>query len=972
MVALGCLGALFSMGDGGSTRQLDVPEKPLATALIELQIEAPPARCGSVDAGPCDPAGAGRGGAARRGVAGANVRAFQQRDERYLLWTETSADAFGHARIEAPPGVMWLLIDGPGRARRSERVLVAGALESLRVELPEAEPLVVHVDDVAGRPIPDSIVLVDDGDALPHAERTDSLGLAHFAAVGPHLESVRADAPGYDSNTVRPATRDVRVILSAPATLDVTVVDVSNRPAANAEVWLAGIDFWPPRRVTTGADGKAKLSGLSRGIYDVRAIRGNDVSPASNGVTLARGENAELTLELGPGRQVTAIVSDGAEKSAAPVEGAEVVICEEGLSPFPLEARTNSVGEATLGPLSPRPAVLSVRAEGFMPESGVPVPRDGESVSVALVRGGRVSGQVVDPDGVPVAGASLEVVGDDLRGRPIARRSATLGLSGGQGSLGASSSLVPVGELGVMPGPLPMPGMPPLAPPPGPGWVSDMQGRFELADIPPGRIRLLGRHPDFVETSSAIATLDPGGEVRFQLSLSRGAVLEGRLVDEDGHPVSRARIEAVSAGAGQPQAVSTQPDGYFAFGALSRDVELRIARPGDLFRFVARHTLVLGAGERREIQLVLPAERPTVVVTVLGDDGRRIAGAVVASASLEPEVPLRQLDRTDQDGEARLEDSGGLHLDLRVQATGWRPFHGDIDAAPSRIELALERGMSVVGRITQVRGRQGLSGARVMLLQDGERQSARSGVDGQFQFDNVSAGAAHLTVSHPDFSTEERDVVLTPTGRVERAFELEAIDLEESGSVAGTVLAEEGEPVAGARVGLGIVPAFLPAGGPMPPGLVETDREGRFVLDGVRVGTVSVSAYAGGVGRGSVGAVAVRPRQTTEGVEIRLSGASESLDVGAGGNVAITLGEREGELEAALDVVVVNVAAGSEAERAGISRGDIVRAVDDSPVTNMAEARRALGGSAGSEVILELERDGELLSLRVRRELIRR
>jgi hypothetical protein len=45
--------------------------------------------------------------------------------------------------------------------------------------------------------------------------------------------------------------------------------------------------------------------------------------------------------------------------------------------------------------------------------------------------------------------------------------------------------------------------------------------------------------------------------------------------------------------------------------------------------------------------------------------------------------------------------------------------------------------------------------------------------------------------------------------------------------------------------------------------------------------------------------------------------------------------------------------------------------VDDEVVLGMAEAREALGGSQGSDVILELERDGESELLRVRREAVR-
>jgi hypothetical protein len=45
--------------------------------------------------------------------------------------------------------------------------------------------------------------------------------------------------------------------------------------------------------------------------------------------------------------------------------------------------------------------------------------------------------------------------------------------------------------------------------------------------------------------------------------------------------------------------------------------------------------------------------------------------------------------------------------------------------------------------------------------------------------------------------------------------------------------------------------------------------------------------------------------------------------------------------------------------------------IDDQVVVDMTDARALLGGSDGSDVILELERDGETAFARVRRESVR-
>ena len=155
-----------------------------------------------------------------------------------------------------------------------------------------------------------------------------------------------------------------------------------------------------------------------------------------------------------------------------------------------------------------------------------------------------------------------------------------------------------------------------------------------------------------------------------------------------------------------------------------------------------------------------------------------------------------------------------------------------------------------------------------------------------------------------------------------------------------------------------------------PSGMAQSDAAGRFTLDGVPAGRVRLSAYAAGIGRGSLNQVEIRPGETTGPLEIVVRGGDR--DPGSEGlaNLAVTLGERAGA--AGIEVVVVDVAAGSEAERAGLHVGDLVRAVDGVEVQDMSDARRALGGTDGSDVIVDIDRQREALSINVRREAVRR
>ncbi len=933
-------------------------------ASLSLLVEAPPPCVGQVDAGPCSPMGVAAP------LAGASVRLIAERGRDYFPYAEALTDAAGGARIDAPSGTYYCLVEAPGRARVAQRIRLGDSPLERRVVVEAALPLNVSVRDESNRPIAGATVLVQSSDELPHGALTGGDGLASFAHVGRDLESVRVAARGFDGAVVQPAARDVSVTLSVPAELVVTVVDPGGAPVSGADVWLAGFDLWPPRQTHTGEDGVAKLTGLSRGTYDLRARRGDLVSPSLVGVTVERGERAEAKLALQRGRFVSVRVSaDGAEPQ--PIASADVVLAEDGLTPFPLSGRTDAEGRVTLGPIPERPATLSVRADGFMPESGVPLGRQAEGeTQVKLVLGGRLTGQVVDAEGSPVEGARLEIVGNDWRGRPIARHSGSAGVPRGffERSYGPPLPLVPMGELGVMPGPLPLPGMPATGAAPTGNWQSDLDGNFQIDEVPPGRVRVLVRHPDFVESSSSAVTLEPGGEQRVSVRLARGAALEGRLVDGLGRPVEGARIVAIAPHGTQERSAITLGDGSFAFGGVAAEVDLLVARPEQRYRFVLRRSLELSLGETRAIELTLPPERPKLSVYVADDEAKPLEGARLLLLSLDPSVPLRQTAYSDASGEAEFEDAAGLRATLRVQAPGFSAFEAELDAAPERVQIELERGVIVTGRITQLRGRQPLEGAEVVLVQDGERRAARTDAEGTYTFSDVTPGPVRLSMSHPEFAARTLQHTVRATGRADRSFELPAVELQPAGSVAGVVLDASGAPVPNARVGVGVVPAFLPAGA-APEQFARTGPDGRFTLQGVPVGRTKISAYAVGSGRGER-EVAVEAGETSDDVELRLLGGDSDAESAALANVAITLGERA--RGARDEVVIVDVAASSEAERAGLRAGDVLLGVDGTRVFDMADARHRLGGSDGSDVILQLGRTGTELSVRVRREPVRR
>lgn len=924
-------------------------------------------------------------------LRGASVRVLWEKQDRYYEAARNVTDDNGEIRFEnLPEGASWVIVDATGFARVSTQLVVDQSERRTDVTVQVAHRLSVTVTDEEGGLLPRATVLVTTGDPLPFGALTDAQGVGHFDRLGASPWTVKASHRGYESVTRTGVDADTTIALRRLSTLSVRVELPNGKPAAKASVWIAGSSLWPPRRAETADNGEVRIAGLLAGQYDVRATLGDLVSDTVGGLDLARGADKGITLRLMSGRQVTVRVAAGEEEGAPGVSGADVVLVESGLSSFPLRARTGADGRVVLGPIAPGPATVSASADGFVGRGLAAVPEDpSEEVVIALLKGGVVEGEVVDHQDRPVDGATVEIIGTDLGGFPIAETpmSTALRRSHFAWALDAVPTLMPAGELGVMPGPIP-----PIPPPSsldafafvepsynaGPGafapsesvgaWVTGLDGNFVAKPVTPGRVRAIVRHPAYVEGISEVVTLAPDGRAKVKVVLLAGGSLEGRVVDKFDRGISGARVDLSAVRGTLERTTLTASDGSFAFAAVPSEVVLSVFRPEDLSRAVVRKNVEVGEGKRETITIELPDGRDTVRVRVRDDEGNAVDTAQVSIVSLDPDVPLRQTIFTLEDGSAVVTDARGLSVLISVEAPGFSRASRSVEAAPEEITIELSRGVIVQGRVTAVRGRTFLAGASVTLFAQGRRWLNTTDSEGVFRFQDVPPGAARVSVSHVDYATAEQSFQVERTGRQDRPFEVAAIDLSEPASVEGKVLDAAGQPVSGARVGVGTVPAFLPAG-TLPAGLAVTDAQGRFKLSGVLPGEFMLEAYAPDVGRGSVRARATA-QSTVQGVVIRLVKTAADDDPAVTGSLAITLGERD--VDDGTEVVIVHVAQGSEAERAGLSAGDVVRAVDGRDVVSMQDTRARISGRPGSDVLLSLARAGAPLSLRVTRENVRR
>jgi hypothetical protein len=930
-------------------------------------------------------------------VPAASVRAFSLQVEagagkagsKTYFAGEVATDGAGRARFGGlPRGETWVLAYGAGKARASTRAVLEAGPRTVRLVLRPAVALDVVVVDEGDRAIVDAELAVQSGDPLPHMARTDGSGAARFERLGPGPWVVRARARGYEEVTrsgVLPGTAPLRIRMEKLGALEVSVVDAEGQAAGGATVLAAGTALWPARSAQTDVTGKVRISGLRGGVYDLKARAGDLVSLTEVGVALKRGEVKAVTLHLVQGRSVVITVTDGERVADGPdppvVPGASVALVEEGLSSFPLYGRTNDKGVVVLGPVAPVGAAVSARAPGFVPRSAVPVGPEVTEVSIGLLRGGALVGEVVDDRDYPVAGATIEVVGTDGDGMPIVESSARDDFRDDHFEFVAAGPrpLIPSGELGVMPGPvpdLPRDGFLPTSPADiGEPWVTRADGTFTASPVPPGRVHAIVRHPGYVEGESETVTIAPGGTVKVRIVLREGGALEGRVLEETRSPVAGARVEIAATQGSLERVTYAADDGTFAFAAVPREVLVSVARPESPTEVVTRMVVAVPERGRKEIEIILPKLRETVKVHVADSRRYPLSRVEIRTISLDVDVPLRRTLFTDDDGDAELPDALGLPLRFTLVVPGKAPRVEQVDSAPRELSFTLEEAVTAKGTVTGRDGRDRLEGAEVTLYTTGGVRRTRSDAEGAFAFRDLAPGRVRLAAALEGHAPAER--VLRIEAEPGREADLGSIDLAEAGEVLGMVVGPDDQPVAGARVAVDAVPTFLPVG-PLPRGIVATDRSGGFTLGGVPEGDVTLEAYIADLGRGWIEGVPVRAGRTTSRVKITLPGGGTTAEPTAAGSVAVTLGERS-DGRPGKAVVVVMVPPQSEAEVAGIEPGDGLLRIDGREVRSIEQARKRLSGPLAEDVVLSLARDGggdrggraEWLT-RVRRERVRR
>ena len=448
-----------------------------------------------------------------------------------------------------------MLVAGCGLAcrRHQPRRDAAADARPAAKTLPPVD-LVGVVQDSAGVPLPDALVIAWPKDK--HAgsvvqARSNPEGRFALTHLRPGTWTLLAEAAGFGTLEIDRAVPEAESLVLAlegeGRSLGGLVLRTPTRPEPGANVVLGGPSLRWSRETVADSHGVFSFAGLGLGQFSIRAAHGRLVSAtASQLIEESTHHLAPVRLLLGSGAFVAGQVRDDMGRN---LPGATVDVLTMPSDDLPVTCQTDQDGKFTVGPMRPGHYQVIARLEGHVlldaPELLLSA---GSTVRAALrlARGALVSGRVLDQDGLAMGAVPVSVVG------LVSGRDEVLVLPGALPTASEAAEL-PLGSVA-------RPGSISTA-------LSDAQGHFELRGLAPGRSRLEVSATDKLPLQREPLLLAPGDARDLgDLVVPTGVLLSGQVLDQDGHVLPGAQVEAhpVERRARPPVRVTSDPQGQFA------------------------------------------------------------------------------------------------------------------------------------------------------------------------------------------------------------------------------------------------------------------------------------------------------------------------------------------------------------------------------------------------------------------------
>ncbi|HEX3127751.1 MAG TPA: carboxypeptidase-like regulatory domain-containing protein [Thermoanaerobaculia bacterium] len=563
----------------------------------------------------------------------------------------------------------------------------------------------------------------------------------------------------------------LRVTVTPGADASGRVVDSAGRPVEGARVrlylpsWEGEVEDFEarlPLETVSGADGRFVFPHLAARRCDLHVAR-EDLAPRLVSDLEIPGKAGLFDLgdiRLEPGAAIEGRVLD---EDGRPIEGAEVG--------FYFSSELEAIDDhppAYAGPdgsfiLRALPAGdryrLWIRAEGFVSQDAPDVvPPTPEPLRIQLRRAHTLTIRVVDTEGNPVPKARLS-------------------------RLEESSSISGMGISGSI-------GMDDL------GWTNE-QGLYSVAGLEAGAMDLLVEADAFETRLIRGARIPDTAASSVEIELTRGAAVEGQVLDRDGKPVTGVFVtshrDESEAFTGTKSAMTDAGGHYRLEGLAPGSYQMSVERFADKLEVKTE----VGPG-LQHLDLRFQEATP-VSGQVLDSQGAPVARALLTLVPVEDGEGPKTASQTDgtftfdsvPDGRFRLRGSApgfAETTDARAVDVSGEPVQG--------LVLRLVRGVSITGRLIGADpGQLRPDGIEAHLWEPGRREHLTAAVDrsGSYRIDSVSPGVWEVSADLRDGRSASAEV--------EVGTEPVSVDLEfeEGLTLSGRVLLD-GRPLAAADV----------------------------------------------------------------------------------------------------------------------------------------------------------------------------
>jgi protocatechuate 3,4-dioxygenase beta subunit len=381
--------------------------------------------------------------------------------------------------------------------------------------------------------------------------------------------------------------------------------------------------------------------------------------------------------------------------------------------------------------------------------------------------------------------------------------------------------------------------------------LTDCNGRFEIAveqKWEQCRLLVVKMGLPFA-VSDRLESYRAGGDMTIRLGT--GVSLKGRVQAEDGSPIANVGVAVISAGHldsivfasnffGKLGTVNylywTEADGTFDIAVAEGEYDLLFERRG----YILESLESIDAVPDREPIVVTMQRSSTLSGRVVEGHGKAVERAYITAVGVDSH---KRETGTRTDGSFQVDTlrPGAYEVHMRDPVSGIELFQG-ATVPGSDVVFSLPEIFTLFGRVLDQKTGEPVQDAEVLAKDVGRVDKRRRPVttdgDGRFEVTGLEAGAYQLRVRSSAYLEHTSHEVRVSSDSDIVTEELE-IDLEPGLRLAGRVVAEDGTPVAEAEVEVKGVQLLEKSG--------LTDESGRFLLEGIRMGQVRVSAYKEGL-----------------------------------------------------------------------------------------------------------------------------